>query len=640
VISSRSPRRRLSALALLLTLAALLVSACGSSSQSNAPAADAHGTVNGQAVTDLYGALPKGGTPTGSGTITMGQISGDTPTYVFPVIPDANATDGTGFLVDQLFIPLYNAQVGGVLKVNYATSAALPPRFSDGGRRVTIHIRPGYKWSDGSPVTSTDVLFDLALLRAATRQSAANWDQYTPGLLPDNVKTATAPNPSTLVLTFKRAYNQQYLLGDQLTDTLVPLPVSKWDFASAHGSPLNWRVPANATRIYGYLNKQAQDVSTFATNPLWKTVDGPFSLKSFSTVNGSFTLARNPGYDLTGHVRYDALRVETYTSVTSTINALRTHALDVGVVDFSELGEVPALHQAGYSVYGYPNIGTFGFILNFKDRTDDFDKIIAQGYVRQALSHLEDQPAYLTGVFKGAGSAAYGPLPSYPETPWTPASAGAAEYPYSLSAARQLLTAHGWKVVPGGQTVCAKAGSGAGECGAGIPAGTPFKFNIVATPASESESIPLETDAFASAAKQAGIEISIGTKNFNYQTEYYNDADAADDRYRNVWAMANWGEYPSAPYYTGSTIFNSAGTENFGGYSSPTADRLINAAQYGKRAAAATAVASYLQKSVPMLFLPCADVVDAVSSRIGGTSDSFLALTQDVFYPQYWYVKK
>jgi peptide/nickel transport system substrate-binding protein len=209
VISSRSPRRRLSALALLLTLAALLVSACGSSSQSNAPAADAHGTVNGQAVTDLYGALPKGGTPTGSGTITMGQISGDTPTYVFPIIPDANATDGTGFLVDQLFIPLYNAQVGGVLKVNYATSAALPPRFSDGGRRVTIHIRPGYKWSDGSPVTSTDVLFDLALLRAATRQSAANWDQYTPGLLPDNVKTATAPNPSTLVLTFKRAYNQQ-----------------------------------------------------------------------------------------------------------------------------------------------------------------------------------------------------------------------------------------------------------------------------------------------------------------------------------------------------------------------------------------------------------------------------------------------
>ncbi len=41
-----------------------------------------------------------------------------------------------------------------------------------------------------------------------------------------------------------------------------------------------------------------------------------------------------------------------------------------------------------------------------------------------------------------------------------------------------------------------------------------------------------------------------------------------------------------------------------------------------------------------MLFLPCADVLDAVSNKMGGTSDSFLAMTQDVFYPQYWYVKK
>lgn len=291
-------------------------------------------------------------------------------------------------------------------------------------------------------------------------------------------------------------------------------------------------------------------------------------------------------------------------------------------------------------MFGYPNIGSFGFVLNYKDTTDDFDKVIAQLYVRQALAHLEDQPAYISGVFKNAAAAAYGPLPSLPKTPYTPASAGSPTYAYSPSAATSLLRAHGWKVVPGGQTTCVKPGTGAGECGAGIPRGTPIKFTLAVTPASETASIPLESEAFASAAKRVGIDIAITDKTFNYQIQNYNDGDPADKRYENDWGAANWGEFGTTAYPTENEIFNTGGVQNFGGYSDPTADRLIHRAIYGDRASAATTVATYLAKDVPMLFLPCADVIDAVSQRVGGTDDSFLAMTQDIFYPQYWYVKK
>jgi len=50
---------------------------------------------------------------------------------------------------------------------------------------------------------------------------------------------------------------------------------------------------------------------------------------------------------------------------------------------------------------------------------------------------------------------------------------------FSVSAAGSLLKSHGWNVVPGGSTTCAKPGTGPGECGAGIPAGTKLTFNVI-----------------------------------------------------------------------------------------------------------------------------------------------------------------
>ncbi len=94
-------------------------------------------------------------------------------------------------------MPLYAGPSGAVPKVDYGLSAANPPQFSDGNKTVTIPLKPGLKWSNGEPMVANDVVFWFDLLKAAVKESAANWGQYTPGLIPDNVKSISTSGKYT-----------------------------------------------------------------------------------------------------------------------------------------------------------------------------------------------------------------------------------------------------------------------------------------------------------------------------------------------------------------------------------------------------------------------------------------------------------
>ena len=104
----------------------------------------------------------------------------------------------------------------------------------------------------------------------------------------------------------------------------------------------------------------------------------------------------------------------TGTGCVTAFGSAATRSIDIAGVDFSQLGNVSELKSAGNSVFGAPNLGWFGAFLNFKDQTNHINKVFEQPYARQALAHLEDQPAYLKGIYKNAGVLAYGPVPSAP----------------------------------------------------------------------------------------------------------------------------------------------------------------------------------------------------------------------------------
>ena len=125
---------------------------------------------------------------------------------------------------------------------------------------------------------------------------------------------------------------------------------------------------------------------------------------------------------------------------------MRTGSIDVGYLPLDDINQVKVIESRGYDVFGYPDFGFNYVTYNFADTTGDFNNIIAQLYVRQALAHLEDEQGYIKAFFGGAAGPAYGPIPAVPETPFTPADAVTDPYPFSVADAISLLTSHGWTV--------------------------------------------------------------------------------------------------------------------------------------------------------------------------------------------------
>ncbi len=207
-LASRSWRRATLGLVPIAAIAALLAtSATSSGSTRHATASSSLGTV-------IFGTLPPtGGTANPTGKVTQGQLTGQTPLYIFPIVPGAQSSPGTDELITSLFMPLYGGPTGARPEYQPGLSAAAgPPKTLDGGKAYKITLKSGLKWSNGTPVTGNDVLFDIDLLKAGVKESAANWGQYTSGQFPVSVTSATAKG-NTVTIKLNKAYNPGYFLN-------------------------------------------------------------------------------------------------------------------------------------------------------------------------------------------------------------------------------------------------------------------------------------------------------------------------------------------------------------------------------------------------------------------------------------------
>jgi peptide/nickel transport system substrate-binding protein len=607
--------RRVTALAVCGVVAAMGLAACSKAAPS--------GTVS--STSGAFGsAPPASGTPH-AGTVTWAQAPGSTPTWIFPVTPGANfSTTTTSSFQYEMWRPLYWYGNGVRPVVVPSMSMADPPVYSNGDKTVTVHMKTNYRWSDGQPVTSKDALFFIDVLRAAVKESGANWGLYTPKIgIPDQVASASTPNATTLVLNLNKPANPQWFTADGLY-YINPIPAHAWAKASANGPILDFTNPANAKKIYDYLAKASGSTGTYATNPLWQVVDGPYHLTAFNNTTGGYTLTPNPSYGGPHSAKVPAVQAIPYTSDTAEFNAVLSHSVDIGYMPLTDVPQLNAVKAAGYHVFGYPGWGFAYANYNFADKTGDFNNIINQLYIRQALAHLEDEEGYIKAFFHGAGGLAYGPVPSVPTSPYTPSNALKNPYPYSVATAASLLRSHGWTVVPGGASTCAKPGTGADECGAGIPAGTKLAFNVLY--ASDPVIFGEQLTAWASEAKKVGIQITLQSGTFNHVITVANDPGSP--KTINDWAVAVYGGFVDAYYPTTIGIFNTGGSFNGGFYSNPVADRLITASTTSDNANAVKAEASYLTQVQPSLFQPNYDFISVWKNNVSGPPAAFEATTQ------------
>ena len=347
----------------------------------------------------------------------------------------------------------------------------------------------------------------------------------------------------------------------------IPLPSFLWAKTSATGSvmpPSGW-TPATMTNIFNFLTAQNKSLSTYATNPLWQVVDGPYKLSAYNTTTGGFTMVPNTTYGGPHVTPMSTFQGVPFTSNTAEFNAIKAGSIDVAYVDFNDVPQLPEVQRLGYNYFGMPDFGMNFGNYNFKDTTGDFNNIIAQLYIRQALAHLVDHQGWITAFMHGAGAPAYGPIPAYPQSPYLPANAATNPYPFSVSTAVSLLKSHGWTVVPGGTDTCAKPGTGASQCGAGIPAGTKLAWNYIYS--SSPALIGNQATDFVSKAKQAGINITLSEQQLQLHDHQLHrpgrpgeHEQVGDDGLR---------RRDRRPYPTTFGLFNTGGTNQIGDYSNP-----------------------------------------------------------------------
>jgi peptide/nickel transport system substrate-binding protein len=619
------------ALAALALVGTTALAACGSAAS------------NGQAAAKGYGNIPAPAAKKASGgTVTFGMGAGDTPTYIFPITPSADLSVYTaGYFQQLMYRPLWWTPAGHSLSVNYGESIGDKPVFSNGNKTITINLNHNYKWSNGESVDANDVIFFTKLLQGAVTLSPANFGDYTPGLFPSNVASITAPSQYQVKITLTKAYNPSYTFLDQLI-VLTPMPLA-WDVtsfgnAADSGGCLNdsaadgWK---KCEAVYTYLNAQSLKLSTYATNPLWQVVDGPFKLTAFNASTDANTMVPNPAYTGPDKPVISKFEELAYTSDAAEYAALRSGALDVGLVPADDYPTIPQLTKSGYVVFGYPDFGWDYMVFNFKDTTADWNNIVGQLYVRQALAHLVDSPGYIKAIDYGYAVASSGNVPPEPASAYTPSNATKDLYPYSVASAKSVLAAHGWKISGGVQT-CEKAGTAAGDCGAGIPAGTKLTISLIYN--SGSPPITSEDTAFASAAKSAGIPVTLKGDTFTTIISDYDDPAAPSND--NKWEMEDFGGFSEDLYPTTEDIFNTTGSFNIGGYSSSAANALINDSVYASNATAEKNEAAYIAVNLPGLFQPEADHVYAWSDKLSGPQASFWELTQFSLNPEQWYFTK
>jgi peptide/nickel transport system substrate-binding protein len=579
-----------------------------------------------------------------AGTITVAAPPNSQPTWILPMV---TAADNSVFTVPgfdyQMYRPLYWLTNGVEPKETPAMSLANDPVWSNGDTTVSLTLKPNYKWSNGQPLTSQDILFWFYLLKAAIKESPANWAAYTPGLgIPDEVASVSAPSASTVTFKLTKAVNPTWFWENML-GTIQPMPASVWDIDATGGKPVtDWATnPADAKKIYDYLAKESGSVSTYASNPLWQVVDGPYKLTAFSAASGGFTMAPNPSYGGPHAQVESTFQSVPFKSDTAEYNAVKSGSVDVGYVPLTNVPQADTLTST-YNEFGYSEWGWSDVIYNFKDTTSDFNNIISKLYIRQALAHLEDEPGYIKAFFYNAGGQGFGPVPALPASPFTPSNAATNPYPFSTSAAASILKANGWNVVPNGTDTCAKPGTGAGECGAGIPAGTKLEWNVIygVDPSILGEQV----QDWASQAKTVGITMNLTSNTFNYMLSNYNDS--ASPKTENEWAMEDFGGFTDSTYPTTFGVFNSTGSSNFGGYDDPQADKDILGSITSSNPSAVTAEAQYLTAQQPALFQPGPDggfgtaSIVVWSKTVSGTPQSFEGLTQDVWNPEYWFFTK
>ena len=569
----------------------------------------------------------------GSGTITFAEAPGAAPNYIFPYMGCSFfSVANINQFQEEMYRPLYWFGLGGSSAYVPSLSLANKPVFARGNTSLTIAMK-GWKFADGQTVNGQSVLFFLNMYKADPKAFCG----YNGGFgIPDQVKTASAAG-NTVTITFNKSVNPGWLLYNYLSE-ITPF-ADVWDRTSATTTS------TCATGAYGaastnaackavekYLDGQSAKTATY-TDVTWQSaIDGPWKLTAFDNL-GNATFVANKKYSGPQKAQVASVKLLAYTATFAEETALQAGKVDIGYVDTTQLTQsapTPGSVGANWNpIVNKYNIVT-GPQWNFNYAPFNFSKndpkfaAISQLYIRQALQLAVDQRGIITNVDKGYGFPIWSPLP-----PNTAASISASvnnPYPFNLTAAKKLLTSHGWIKVNGVMT-CTRPGIAANQCGPGITQGYTLNFKIIW--ASGSPSLDKTFTAEIADWASIGIQFSHTTATFN---QVISDCSSGAG-----YEICSWGggwTYAPDYYPSGETLFTPTGGFNVGKYSNSTMNTLINATTFGT--AKLTSYATLAANQLPVLYQPQSfspgEVIKTLKSTIGFTPNPLANLMPEYYH--------
>jgi peptide/nickel transport system substrate-binding protein len=567
--------------------------------------------------------------------------SGVTLNWIWPYVPltNANEYNAEGFEM-LMYRPLYMfGNNGPSVAVNYPLSLADAPTYSADGTTVTITMK-GWKWSNGETVDASDVIFWLNMMAA----EPDNYYGTVPGLMPDNLSSFSATDANTVVLHLKSAVSSIWFTYNQLAE-ITPMPKA-WDVtadgatAGSGGCATDTAADkwAKCKAVFTYMTAQAKNAKTYATNPLWGVVDGPWKLSSFSTAaSGPVTsFVPNAAYSGSPKPQLDGFTYYAYTDDTTEYTALKTGQIDIGGIPPADLAPVsgsqilPSTNPLGsaYNLSAAYSFGILYMLINFNNPT--LGPAFKQLYVRQAIQELIDQEGIIKSVDRGYGYPTSGGVPTQPASQWVPAvqsqNGGQGPYAFSIANAKALLTSHGWAEV-GGTMTCQDAA----KCGAGVTAGT--KLAMTMDYATGVTSFTQEVAIMKSDMQQAGIALTLVPQSFN--TIIGETAPCKPTQATCKWDILNFGGWNfNGPGFepTGEPLFQTGASSNSGSYSDPTEDKLINETHTSPSLSVFQQYATYTAEQLPFIWTPNAYAVVATSSKLANVGNNPLA----TLLPEYW----
>lgn len=314
------------------------------------------------------------------------------------------------------------------------------------GTQLTVHLQPNAKWSDGKPVTATDVV-----------DSAAIW--FAQGTAQTyNLGSVTAVNATTVTFTeAPGASNNLFetVLGEGSasgTQWIVPaseygpmLPANVWTTIKASEGTGPAATAATAT-----LTNLAKKIDAFA--PKTDISAGPFTIKRLN--NSQALLVRNPDFYAAGNVHVGQVIMEHQNSNQQIVSYLNAGTLDAAPYTAMDTNTYNQVVAAGNTAVRMPSL--VASAITFNEKVAPYNDV----RVRQALAYVLDRGAIqkvgeptsgtpsttITGAVSGALKDYITPAQQASLNPYAPNSAKATQL---LQAAGLKKAGDGWHLANG-----------------------------------------------------------------------------------------------------------------------------------------------------------------------------------------------